>query len=351
MKNRDCMITILLTAGTLCFGNVVAATQAGDRSQVSVKADKAEAPKGQTARRFPRIAFGQLADTIGRVTFVQHTTFPEVPSMVRLYKVQPLASKRDALVQLFKALPMASGPETDASLRQLERESGLSADKESMSAEIGEWTVEVWKGGQFDISNRQLSGSLSNFENGLTAPTPEEAHKAADAFLASIPLLTDVHFLKAGPGRILTRGLGDKPGDVVVKSIVVSYYAAIDSIPLYGAVDVYVGPGPAVVTVNSRLRQVIPDENVGILSPQEAFDKLSAGECHWNKDPLYATCNVTSIKLGYYLGATADDLPYVMPLYVFEGDAVADGKKSSDTWKAYVEAVRPEFLETQPAHR
>ena len=299
-----------------------------------------------SVRRFPRIEFGELGGPIGKLTFVQRATPQEIPSTVRVYKVKPLASKKNALLRLLRALPIVASPETDGSLRQLERApESLAHEEKSLSASIGGWTVEVWSGGQFTIYNDELLNRPYDFENPPAAPTPEEAHQTADAFLASIgPLPKDVRFAEVGPGDTLIRGLGNKPGDIMVKSLLVSYSAAIDGIPVYGSVSVRVGAGPAVVSINNRLRQIVPDSMVEILSPQEAFDKLCAGEGHMSDGPSgSATGNVTSIKLVYWQGATARDLSYIMPVYIIEGNAEAPGKKTVP-WKAYVEAVRPEFL-------
>jgi len=222
--------------------------------------------------------------------------------------------------------------------------------EEALATSIGGWSVRVWSGGQFTIENNEVSKHLYDNENGLTAPTPEEARKAADAFLASIgPLPTDVHFAKVGPGVTIIRELGGKPGDIVVKSLVVSYSAAIDGIPVYASVNVYVGPGPAVISAISFLCQVVPDDKVPILSPQEAFEKLRAGEGFIDDGPSWdATANVTLIRLVHYPVdiAPGRSCSHTMPIYVFRGEAVADGRKGVP-WRAFVEAVRPEFLKTK----
>ena len=304
-------------------------------------------PRDSWARRFPHIEFGETA-TMGEATFVQHMAFPKMPSEVRVYKVQPLPSKRDALVKILKALPSSSSSETDKVLRKIGRKSASSLqNEEPLSASIGDWSVDVYSGGQSYIQH-YVAKTPEKFEDIPPAPAPKEAQKAADELLAKLPLPADLHCVKVCPGRVISRGLG--PNDQVVKEMAVLYDAVIDGIPLYGAVDVSVGAGPTILCLNSRLRNIVPDEKVAILSPQEAYDRLSAGKCHWNQEPYYGKCNVASVKLVYYLGATATTLPYIMPIYVFGGESVASGKKPN-TWKAFVEAVRPEFLEAKPYRR
>lgn len=344
MNNRR--ITILLVATAFVIGAVVTVAHTLDSSQI----EKTEAPKSQTMRRFPRIAFGSLAQHMGKLTFIQRTAFPVAPANTIVYKVQPLASKKDTLLGIFKSLPLTSSPETDNWLHRLENMPESRAQKEDpLSASIGGWNVKVWNGGQFGIENRELCDRLGKLEKSSPAPTPEEARKAADDFLAMIgPLPFPVHFSEVVIGEAIVSGAGDKPGDRVVTKLNVSYFAEIEGIPVYGAVGIQVGAGPAVVTMINRLRQVAPDQKLPILSPQEAFDKLRAGECHIGKGPTWnATGNVKSIKLAYLQDILAEDLSYVMPVYIFEGDAIADGMPTVP-WKAFVEAVRPEFLETQP---
>lgn len=56
------------------------------------------------------------------------------------------------------------------------------------------------------------------------------------------------------------------------------------------------------------------------------------------------TAVIDSIKLAYWQMSTAEVLPYIMPVYLFEGDITADGKNIS-RFSACIEAVKPEFLE------
>ena len=352
IKNCDFRIIKWFVTGSFVICMIATATQILNSSQVLACVDKAETPKSQTAKRFPSIAFGELASPVGKLTFVQRTTLPIVPSEVQVYKVQPLASKKEAFLKIFKALPIESSSDTNAKLQKLERapESSMENEK-SISASIGGWTVQIWNGGQFTIYNNELSDHLYDLNNTSTAPAPEEARKTADDFLAIIGSLPmDIQFSKVSPGDTITFGLGDKPNDTIVKILVVSYSAILNGIPVHGSVSIRVGAGPSVVSMTSRLRSVVPDSSIALLSPQEAFGKLKAGGGRISDGPVWnATANVTSMKLVYWQGAPAQDLSYVMPIYLFEGEAVADGKKTVP-WRAYVEAIRPEFLETEPSH-
>jgi hypothetical protein len=342
-KSRTWLVVIALV------GAFIAVIQVGS---FNVKADdeKIEASRSQRSGRLPRIKFGRLLKQTGRLTFVQRAAFPAAPADAWVYKVQPLASKKNALLKIFKSLPLTSSPETDESLHRLEHAPESSMDKEdSASASIGGWDVKVWSGGQFLITNRELSDRLDKLGESSLVPKPQEARKAADDFLAMIgPLSLPVSFSEVEAGEYATSGGGNEPVHTVVTKLLVSYSAQIDGIPVSGGVGLYVGEGPAVVSMVSRLRHIVPDKTLPILSPQEAFEKLRAGEYNLAKGPSWnATGNVKSTKLVYWQSILAMDMSYIMPVYVFEGEAVAEGK-TAKPWKAYVEAVRPEYLEVEP---
>lgn len=302
--------------------------------------------KANSVKRYPRIEFGTVIGIYGKLTYVQKVPLPTAPSQVKIYRVKHLVSRKQAFLKLLKALPLAKGQETDRRLRHIRLlPEVLSWREDKYAGSVGGWLVSVWKGGQFSIDDEKFRDPVNKQGIPLPGPLPKDARKAADDFLAKIgPLSLPVHFSKVGRGQWITRGAGDKPGDTVVTKLNVSYSAELDGIPLTSAVGIQVGAGPTVVSMVSRLRQVAIDRQVPILSPKEAYDKLLAGDCHLRDGTSWdVTANITSIKLMYYQDILSQDLPYLMPIYVFEGDAVAKGMPP-EYWKAYVEAVRPEFL-------
>lgn len=294
-------------------------------------------------KRYPRINFGE--GTFGKPPVGQQPAFPAAPSEVRVYRVQKLDSKKDILLKLFKALPLPSNKETKGRVRNLESApESLIQNEKPVRASIGGWNVGVWDGGQFTISNWQLSDRICSNEDGSTIPSPKEARKAADAFLNKLgPLPIDVQFSEVGPGQVISK----EAGKSIVLLLNVYYTGTIDGLPVYGGVGVTVGAGPTVVAVNNRLRRIVPDGMVPILSAKEAFERLRSGEGSMSDESVWnAADKLTPVRLSYYLGSTAEDLAYIMPIYVFEGESAATAKRKL-RWRAFLEAIRPEFLEAK----
>lgn len=331
MNNRK--VVTLLVAGVLVIGIAALAKLRHD-----------------SLSRYPRIEFGETTVSYGELTLDQQVIPRKLPSEIMVYKVQPLESKKDVLLKIFKALPLAPGKKTEADLRQLERmpESYGLKEKET-GASIGGWTVQVWDGGQFYITNDDYSNRPYDYKNPPPTPTPKEAQKAADAFLEKIgPLLMNVRFANVVPGDCTT---GDKPGDIIIERQLVCYASALGGMP-YSSVGVYVGTGSTVDIVSSHIRRTVPDKKVPILSPQEALERLKARE-GVNMDGDLISGKVTSIKLKYYNAALVKDVSYIMLVYVFEGEVTGGGKRAEhwNHWKAEVEAIRPEYLKPKPANK
>jgi hypothetical protein len=306
-------------------------------------------------KKFPRIATMSHADRASTrgSTFILQTELPATPPAVQVFKVQPSASKKQTLLGIFQSLSLTPSPETNERLQALERvPEQLIEQEDELGATIGGWRVKVWNGGQFSIENDKLREHLSNLGKLSPAPTPEAARKAADDFLAMIgPLAAPIHFSEVVKGEELIYGSGDKPGDRVVTKLNVSYFAKMDDIPVFNAVGIQVGAGPAVVYMANRLRQVVPAGKVPIMSPQEAFDLLGQGKGYYEASTVApAKRSVDSIQLVYWQSPLATDLIYVVPVYMFTGPEKHQGWPD-DKWSAFVEAIRPEYLEEQAPKR
>ena len=300
-------------------------------------------------KRFQRIEFFPLGAQIGKLTFTQRATFPTFPSTVRMYRVQPITSMKDEFLKLIDLLPIKRTPEVAVHIQKLKNapEPKL-RENEPLSGDVGGWNISVYPGGQFSLRN--MTVNLDGRD--ATAPSVEEVRELADMFLARTKLLpTEARFDKIKDADVSVWGLGDKPGDRVVHSRWVTYQCWLDGIPTIGSFAVEVGAGKEIVCVLNEMRRTIPDQMVPILSQNDCLNKLRAGEGHMADGPSWdATAYVDSIKLMYWESILAMDLSYIMPVYVFEGEAVAPGKRTV-RWKAHVEAVRPEFLEKKPVYK
>ena len=115
-------------------------------------------------------------------------------------------------------------------------------------------------------------------------------------------------------------------------------------IPIAGKVFIEVGPEGEVYMISSSLRYTSTEILVPILSPGEAINMLQAGKGLISDGPSWnATAYIDSIELVYWQGVIAENYPYIMPVYILQGQAIADKKKAMH-WSARLEAVRPELL-------
>jgi hypothetical protein len=257
-----------------------------------------------------------------------------------------LEERKAMLLQLFRSLPMEdyyTPPQIEWKLARLERANWASLPKgEPMSSQIGEWDVDVWPSGQFMISSNPPPDKR---KADLPAPTKAEARKVADAFLPRIAsqLPEAVNFTGVGPASSMSRG---KAGTEII-SYHVSYMAKKNGVPV-GGISITVASGPRIEAVRSTLRRTVEDSLVTTLSPEEALARLQKGEGQAGTQLRDATAYVDSIKLVYWVKAPAHSMSYLMPIYIFGGEATAEGKKS-EKWGGTIEAIRPEYLEKPQA--
>jgi hypothetical protein len=301
----------------------------------------------QPQNRYPRIEFGETTPNPRPARIILRTKLPKAPQAVPVLKVQelPLEERKALLLQLFSALPMEdyyTPTQIDWKLARLERASWSSLSKgEPMETQIGEWEVSVWPSGQFSIfSNPPPDKRKAE----LPAPTEAEARKAADAFLPRIATQLPETVSYTGVGPVESRSVG-KAGTEIL-SYGVSYGAKKQEIPV-GGISITVGSGPRIEAARSTLRRTVEDGLVPILSPEEALARLQKGEGEAGAPLRGATAYVDSIRLVYWVQAPAHNMSYLLPLYLFGGEATDEGKKPVK-WGGSLEAIRPEFLEDKP---
>lgn len=294
----------------------------------------------------PRIKFGQLGAPIGRLTFTKRATFPDLPSAVRVYRVQPMESMNAEFLKLVNDLQITRSSEDEAKIEHLKHASEPRLQKyEPLGMVIGGWEIHLYPGGQYSLRNLKVIDSLTGRE--AKAPSAEEARRTADTFVSRAKLLPDdSQFRDVYDCDVSEWGIDDK----VVHSRGVVYQSYLEGMPTTGSFTVVVGPAGEIASVTNKMRRTVPEEPMPILSPNEGLEKLRSNEGHMANGPSWdATAYVDSVKLVYWQGVLVMDLSYIMPVYVFEGEAVAAGKKTV-RWKAYIEAIRPELLETEPGH-
>jgi hypothetical protein len=299
------------------------------------------------AKRYPHIEFGETTPGPRPAEIILRTQLPAAPQAVPMLKVQKLSpeERKTLLLQLFRALPMEdyyTPPQIEWKLARLER-SDWSAlpDDEPMETQIGEWVVSVWSSGQFMISSNPPPDKQ---REDLPAPTEAEARKMADAFLPRIVAQLPEAVSYSGVGLASSRSGGNAGEEILSRGI--SYQAKQHELPA-GRISISIASGPRVEGVRSTLRRTVEDGIVPILSPEEALAQLQKGKDGAGAPFEGATAYVDSIELIYWVQAPALDMSYLMSLYLFGGEATAEGKKPQ-RWGGTIEAVRPEFLKEKP---
>ena len=123
----------------------------------------------------------------------------------------------------------------------------------------------------------------------------------------------------------------------------VAFVQEIQGIRVYGAgVGLTINERGEVVSAGSTLRKFDPKpvRDVKIVTPEQAYQQLSAGDVMIQPLPEdYDKIVVTSISLGYWMETKTEPQKYIVPVYVFSGLAVWDGK--SEEIVRYVSAIDP----------
>lgn len=326
MRSYSRRVGVVLIASTIAIGIVIA---------ISLNRRK-------SADLLPQIPFGETVTVCWPESIVERGALPVLPRTLRVYRVQSIHSMKAVMIQVFRALPIELTPQNTSALDRLAQmpENTLLQGREKdgpMSVNIGGWHVEVWPNGQFSAEHS------SRFPSYDAKPAPTEAlvRQASDKFLSPFkPLFPlPVHFSSLG----ISHSVYSDKYVILTRSAV--YTARLGKLPA-GGVSVEVAAGSKVVDIDSNIPNVVVDRTVPILSPQEAIEKLRAHEAHLADGEIgNGTGYVDSIQMKYWVRQPHWKLSHLMPVYEFKGEVVSPDKSKSGPWKAYVQAVRPEFLE------
>ena len=174
-------------------------------------------------------------------------------------------------------------------------------------------------------------------------PSDEEAREIATNYLLERGLFpADVYFEDVGIGSSCQNR---SPTSVTVYNLTkdVRFIKKIQGLRVYTAgITVSIGENGEVVAVSNSLRKFDPEpvRDVKIVTPEQAYQRLSAGDVMIQ--PLsenYDKLVVTNISLGYWMATQTEPQNYIVPVYVFSCNALWDGK-SEEVFR-YVPAVDP----------
>lgn len=330
----------------------------------------------EESTRLPHIPFGETT-TCWPERFVLRTDLPIMPTEAVVHRVvHPLVERKPLLMKIFRALPLADTEENRAALEKLERtpESEMALETPErlpgsemekievrpehtrLYATVGGWEVHVSTNGCFSASRAYTRRPIN--EQWLLAPSEDDARAAADAFLELFrPFLQErVNF-----SNVIDSMVSD--GDVIARGVRYGVDDATYGFPvLMGKVYINVTAGPTVTGIRSSIPATEVDRIVPILTPEEAMQHVLAPQESRSVQIFNlkrsATAYIDSIALEYWFASRMREWnppigpDYLIPVYIFKGEAVPDydrepfGRLSEDTtWRAVVEAVRPEYLE------
>jgi hypothetical protein len=174
-------------------------------------------------------------------------------------------------------------------------------------------------------------------------PSDKETRAIATNYLQERGLLSDNVYFESVSVR-------DRYGHVTPTSHTVynltkhvSFVQEIQGIRVYGAgVGLTINERGEVVSAGSTLRKFDPKpvRDVKIVTPEQAYQRLSSGNVVIQPLPEdYDKIVVTNISLGYWMETKTEPQKYIVPVYVFSGLAVWDGK--SEEIVRYVSAIDP----------
>ncbi len=291
----------------------------------------------ETGPAIPRIENVSVADrapTKGS-SFVLRTDLPSAPPAVRVPRVQACLPKKLILLKLIEALPIEVTPEVRRILKEIE--DAPEPTGEGVSVSVGGWNVQVIRGGAWSCWNNTRP-EIDKTQ--VRPPSAESVREAADSFLARTGLMPRSASFSS------VAATGWRNGTPIFWSA--AYTGDIDGIPVQAGVRVEVGPDLQLLYATSTFREVAPGRMVPILSSQEAFDLLCEGE-----GSFYGTtvapgrrC-VEAVRLMYWQPPLGIVFDYAVPIYVF----TFKGTASWEPGAAFVEAIRPEYLEERQARQ
>ncbi|AKB27132.1 hypothetical protein MSSIT_0413 [Methanosarcina siciliae T4/M] len=176
-------------------------------------------------------------------------------------------------------------------------------------------------------------------------PDDETAKKIATDFLVSTNCLPqDSKFNEIVADQQIT---AEKGTDKVIQSynttLQVRYQREINGIPVVGPgskLKVFIGDNNGVVGMFKVWRDVMPDINIKIKTPEKAYSDLVEG----NDIVLPVRADgdkviIKNVTLGYWMEPADKEQTNVLPVYIFKGDVIDSNGKYSGQYEGYVYAT------------
>jgi len=267
----------------------------------------------------------------GEGTYSLAAEFPEVQGSYTLYRVVPVTVTEDRV-------------------REIAEQFGLSGEPKAVSEVTGEYLlVDTSKEPEEQVSVYAHSGGVAYHILDLELPTevtrqPDlptdaEAEKIALTFLEKTGMQSpDARVVKTevNQKQEVWKSGGSEPEVSYDVTKAVRFGRSFDGLPVYGdEFAVILGDGGEVVGLVKTWREVTPDGNVSLRSPEGAYEDLRAARTvrphvGGESDPI----TIENVAIGYWMEPRGFLQDLVRPVYAFSGTALRGGVE-----EPYVEYV------------
>ncbi|MDD3215385.1 MULTISPECIES: calcium-dependent protein kinase [unclassified Methanoculleus] len=248
--------------------------------------------------------------------------FPEVRDSYTLYRVVPAAV-------------------TEEQVREVAGRFGLSGEPGAMNKRTGEFLlIDASKDPEEQVSVYAHSGAVAYHIPDLELPTevtdqPDlpsdaEAEKIALAFLEKTGMQSpDARVVKIEVNQMqeIWEAGATEPKVSYDVTKAVRFGRSLDGLPVYGdEFAVILGDGGGVAGLVKTWREVEPDGNVSLRSPEEAYEDLRATRTvrpHTGQE--YDQITIENVAIGYWMEPRGFVQDLIRPVYAFSGTALRDG--------------------------
>jgi predicted small secreted protein len=252
---------------------------------------------------------------------VLNTPVPTYPEKILVYKTVPSTVSREILEEYAKKFNIVDGTFRDRSeamsLQTKDFIYGVELDKKS--------------GTVIYIVSRRPNDEL---DSPTKLPSDEEAVKIATQFLKERNLYPDNVFLRKIE-REYTR-FADQNGKEIPRNgvVVVWFGRTLNNLEVKGTqLDVEIGGNGEVIGYYATWRDYTPYKEYPLKSPQTAFEELKQqGIATGVAKP--DTISIDSVTLAYATKAGAFKEDYLEPVWVFKGEAIANGSSVEQVSKS-----------------
>jgi len=254
---------------------------------------------------------GMKSTSNANLTYTVSVPFPSTPEKVVLYK----SVKPEITAELVS--PMAEKMGLEGTVRESYDQFLLADEPYSLEVHMKSGRVAL-----IDIS-RWMNPNDKDLPSNL--PSDEKAIGIATSYLEDTNLMPpDATLCGVDHPQIVKHNENGEVIGIAFEDIQVSYCRRIDGRPVVGSkLTVEVGGGGDILNVYKLWRNYIPQEELSIITSQEALEELKIVGIPVDAKSQQ-TADITGIELGYYEASAMEEPAHLVPVYIFAGE-VLDG--------------------------